>query len=110
MGKKRWKEKKGKMDEGKKEVGRGRGREEVTKKEKRKKTSQYSDIKCVLAICSLLVFEWSLEWHSFMFLMLFCSNSARKSHFSDIQLVFDGPTDGWTHPVIKMLEQRNGAA
>ena len=31
-----------------------------------------------------------------MFQMLFCSNSARKSHFSEIQLVCDGRTDGLT--------------
>ena len=32
----------------------------------------------------------SFLWHTFMFLMLFCSNSA---HCSEIQLVCDGPTN-----------------
>ena len=41
----------------------------------------------------VLVFESSSRWHTFLFLMLFCSNSA---HFSEIQLVCDGPTDGRT--------------
>ena len=35
----------------------------------------------------------SFKWHTFLFLMLFCSNSA---YFSEIQLVCDGPTDGRT--------------
>ena len=36
----------------------------------------------------VLVSEWS-------FLMLFCSNSARTSHFSEIQLVCVRPMDEW---------------
>ena len=38
----------------------------------------------------VLVFESSSKWHTFLFLMLFCSNLA---YFSKIQLVCDGPTD-----------------
>ena len=34
---------------------------------------------------------FSFEWFGFMFLMLFCPNSA---NFSEIQLVCDRPTDG----------------
>ena len=41
----------------------------------------------------VLVFESSFKWHTFLFLMLFCSDSA---HFSEIQLVCDRPTDGPT--------------
>ena len=42
---------------------------------------------------SVLTSEWSFVWHGFMFPMLFCSNSARKSRFSEIQYVCDGPMD-----------------
>ena len=69
----------------------------------------------------VLVFESSFKWHTFLYLMLFHSNSA---HFSDIQLVCDrrtdgpkdgptdGPTDGRTHPLINRdarthLKRRN---
>ena len=38
----------------------------------------------------LLVFESSFNWHTFLFLMLFCSNSA---YFSEIRLVCGGRTD-----------------
>ena len=38
----------------------------------------------------VLVFESSSRWHTFLFLMLFCSNSP---HFLEIQLVCDGPTN-----------------
>ena len=41
----------------------------------------------------VLVFELPLKWHTFLFLMQFCSNSA---HFSEIKLVCDGRTDGRT--------------
>ena len=41
----------------------------------------------------VLVSESSFKWRTFMFPMLFCSNSV---HFSEIQLVCDGPTDGPT--------------
>ena len=50
----------------------------------------------------VLFSEWSIKWHSVMFAVLFCSNSARKYHFSDIKLVCDGQTDGRTHPLKKM--------
>ena len=50
------------------------------------------------------LFELSLQWHSFMYSMLFCSDSAQTYHFSEIQFVCDGRTvrrrggrtDGWT--------------
>ena len=59
------------------------------------------------------VTESCFEWHSFMFLMLFGSNSARKSHFSAILLECDGrtdrqtdrQTDGRTHPLTEMRER-----
>ena len=41
----------------------------------------------------VLVLKSSLKWHSFMFLVLFCSYS---THFSEIQLVCDRRTDGRT--------------
>ena len=41
----------------------------------------------------VLVLKLSIKWHSFMFPMLFCSNSA---HFSENQLVCDLRTDGRT--------------
>ena len=41
----------------------------------------------------VLVSELSFKWHSFIFLMLFCSNSA---HFSETQHVCNGRTDGRT--------------
>ena len=65
-----------------------------------KQVWQRSDIRCVLVNC-VLVPELYFWLHSFMFLMLFCSNSV---HFLEIQLVChgrtdrrtDGPTDGRT--------------
>ena len=52
---------------------------------------QSSDNRCVLwRTARVLVFESSFKWHTFLFLMLFCSNLA---HFTEIQLVCDGPTD-----------------
>ena len=57
----------------------------------RKQVEQSSDNRCVLwRTARVLVFESSFKWHTFSFLMLFCSNSA---HFPEIQLVCDGPTD-----------------
>ena len=58
----------------------------------------------------VLVSELSVYWHSFVFLMLFCSNSTL---FLEIQLVCDRPidgrtdrrTDGPTHPLIEMRER-----
>ena len=41
----------------------------------------------------VLVYELSCKWHGFMFLMLFCSRSARKYQCSEAQLVRDGRTD-----------------
>ena len=41
-----------------------------------------------------LVFESFIKWHNFMCPMFFCSNSAQKYHFSEIQLVCDRRTDG----------------
>ena len=59
-----------------------------------KQVEQSSDNRCVLwRPARVLVLESSSKWHTFLFLMLFCSNSA---HFSEIQLVCDGPTDGRT--------------
>ena len=43
--------------------------------------------------CEVLVFESSFYWHSFLFPLLFCSNSAQKYYFSEIPLVCDGRTD-----------------
>ena len=48
---------------------------------------------------SVHVSELSFQWDTFMFLMLFRFNSA---HFSEIQLVCEGDTDGQTHPLIEM--------
>ena len=45
------------------------------------------------------------QWHTFMFLMLFCLNLAWKSHCSEIQLLCDGRTDGPTHPFMEMRER-----
>ena len=58
-----------------------------------KQDEQSSDNRCVLwRIACVLVFESSFNWHTLLFLMLFCSNSA---HFSEIQLcVTDRSTDG----------------
>ena len=58
----------------------------------------------------VLVFECSFKWHTILFLMLFCSNSAQ---FLKIQLVYDrrtdwrvdGQTDGRTHPLTEMRER-----
>ena len=59
-----------------------------------KQVEQSSDNRCVLwRTARELVFESSFKWHTFLFLMLFCSNSA---HFSEIQLVCDRRTDGRT--------------
>ena len=56
-----------------------------------KQVEQSSDNRCVLwRPARVLVFESSFKWHTFLFLMLFCSISA---HFSEIQLVCDGRTD-----------------
>ena len=48
-------------------------------------------------MCSSKLFAYSyfkcLKWHSFMFQMLFCSNLA---HFTGIQHICVGRTDGWT--------------
>ena len=76
---------------------------------------QSSDNRCVLwRNARVLVFELSFKWHTFLFLMLFCSNLA---HFARFQLVCDGPTDrptdgrtdrptdGRTHPLIEMRER-----
>ena len=52
-------------------------------------------------IARVLVPESPFKWHSFMFPMLFCSNSV---HFSEIQLVCNGRTDGPTHPLIEMQD------
>ena len=77
----------------------------------KKQVEQSSDIRCVLwRTARVLVFESSFEWHTFLFLMLFCSNLA---HFSEAQLVCDGwtngrtdrRTDGRTHPRIEMQER-----
>ena len=35
----------------------------------------------------VLLIVWSLQWHSFMLLMLFCSQFAKNLHFSEVQLV-----------------------
>ena len=59
-----------------------------------KQVEQSSDNRCVLwRTARVLVFESSFKWHTFLFLMLFCWNSA---HFSEIQFVCDLPTDGRT--------------
>ena len=70
-----------------------KGKKERSKKMK-KQVEQSSDNRCVLwRTARVLVFELSLKWQTFLFLMLFCSNLA---HFSEIQLVCDGQTDGPT--------------
>ena len=53
---------------------------------------QSSDNRCVLwRTARVLVFKSSFEWHTFLFLVLFCSNSA---YFSEFNLcVTDGRTD-----------------
>ena len=59
-----------------------------------KQVGQSSDNRCVLwRTARVLVFESSFKWHTFLFLMLFCSNSA---HFLEVQLVCDRRTDGRT--------------
>ena len=51
----------------------------------------------------VLVSELSLKWYSFMFLVLFGSNSALKSDFSKIQLVCDRRTD-----ILSFRDSRKG--
>ena len=85
-----------------------RKRKEKKKQKKKiekreKQVEQSSDNRCVLwQTACVLVFESSFKQHTFLFLMLFSSNS---THFSEIQLVCDGPTDGGTHPLIEMRER-----
>ena len=56
-----------------------------------KQVEQSSDNRCVLwRSARVPVFESSFKWHTFLFLMLLCSNLA---YFSEMQLVCDGPTD-----------------
>ena len=91
----------------------------TNQKKTQKQVEQSSDNRCVLwQTACVLVFESSFKWHTFLFLMPFCSNSA---HFSEIQLVCDGrtdlptdgrtdgptdgPTDGRTYPLIEMRER-----
>ena len=65
-----------------------------SKSSKKQQVEQSSDNRCVLwRTARVLVFASSFKWHTFLFLMLFCSNLA---HFSEIQLVCDGRTDGPT--------------
>ena len=58
----------------------------------------------------VLVSELSFEWDRFMFLVLFCSNSAP---FLEVQRVYDRPTDRRTvgrterrtHPLIEWIQK-----
>ena len=77
------------------------------KKEKKKQVEQSSDNRCVLwRTARVLVFELYFKWHTFLFLMLFCSNLA---YFTEIELVCDGRTDrrtdGRTYPLKEMRER-----
>ena len=52
--------------------------------EQKKKPGRSDRVQTTVALwlnARVFVFEMSLKWHSFLFLMLFCSNSA---HFSEI--------------------------
>ena len=57
----------------------------------KKQVEQSSDNRCVLwRTACVLAFESSFKWHTFLFLMLYCLNSAQ---FSENQPVCDGPID-----------------
>ena len=70
-----------------------RKKEKEKEKEKENKSNRVRTTDSFWLTARVIVFESSSKWHTFLFLMLFCSNSA---HFSEIQLVCDGPTDGRT--------------
>ena len=60
-----------------------------------KQVEQSSDNRCVLwRTARELVFESSFKWHTFLFLMLFCSISPISQKFNSC--VTDGRTDGRT--------------
>ena len=75
---------------------KGRKERKKERKKERNKSNRVRTTDAFWQTARVLVFKSSFKWHSFMFLMLFCSNSA---HFSEIQLVCDlqtdGRTDGW---------------
>ena len=62
---------------------------------KTKQVEQSSDNRCVLWLTArVLVFELYFKWHTFLFLMLFCSILLISQKFNSC--VTDGPTDGRT--------------
>ena len=76
--------KEGEVEEEKK---RRRGRKKI----QRNKSDRVQKTDAFWRSARVTVSELSFKWHSFMFPMLFCLNSA---HFLQIQLVCEGRTDG----------------